>query len=92
MNIPFLLYTPYLQHCYILVEIENKNTPKRKKKPTEQYIFWRDKNQYKPRRNVIKLYETGQINLKIELQIEDGTHTHTHTQIMLRANIYVNGT
>ena len=36
----------------------------------------------------MKLYETGQIDLKIEIQIEDGTHT----QIMLRANIYVNGT
>ena len=39
----------------------------------------------------MKLYETGQINLKIEIQIEDGTHTHTQTEIMLRANIYVNG-
>ena len=58
MNKLFLLHTPYLQHCHILVEIENKNTPKRKK-PTEQYIFWSEKNQDKPRRNVIKLYETG---------------------------------
>ena len=78
MNITFLLYTPYLQHCYILVEIENKKHTK-KKKPTEWYIFRSDKNQDKPRRNVMRLYETGQINLKIEIQIEDGTYTHTHT-------------